>query len=414
MNKQQIKAAVSTAVLGVMSPLIMVMPASAATVTWTGATDDKINTATNWSGGVAPMDGDTVEFPASGFSGNTDNDATSLSLAKILFNGDNAGTSSWNYVISGNDLTITSSIEAIMTGSAGEQSIITNVTLDADVTFKTTGSNSLSIGADIPGSNKGGGGVYTLDLGTNDLTIDASGGTISLLGIIEGSGNIIKTGDGKVNIQGTTDDFTGATQLTAGELVATEFTTGNIVVNGGTLKGVSDLLGNVSMSDGNISPGLSPGCLGVSDLDLTGGNFNVEIGGTTVCTEYDSIAVDAGGTPTLGASTTLNVSLINDFNPAVNDVFAIITNDGSNPDVTGTFVGLENGDKFTQDEYTFQINYDAGTDGKNVVLLVTGTPSAPDTGVGTLISSPVATLIAAMAVAGAIYGIRYAENKRSK
>ena len=87
-------------------------------------------------------------------------------------------------------------------------------------------------------------------------------------------------------------------------------------------------------------------------------------------------------------------------------------NDGTDA-VEGTFKGLNDGDKFTLGAYTYQINYDAG-DGNDVVLLATGTPSAPDTGSNSLMSNPLTSIIAALMAAGAIAGYRFYETKKAR
>lgn len=409
MNKQQIKSAISAVVIGVLSPLAMVVPASAATQTFVSRSDahyltpsdrGKMAADLSWASGFGPTTGDTVEFPATTTFQTVTNDFTSLSLAKIVFNGEVTGSSSKSYTISGNNLTLTSGIDAIMTGSGGDHSVGVGVTLGGPVTFKTSGSNSLSVG----GEGK------TIALGTNDLTLDASGGTITLLGEITGSGKIVKSGTGKVKLMATPGTgYAGSIDVSAGEFTVDKtFGAANVVVSGGTLKG-SGSVGDVTMTSGSIAPGNSPGCLNTGDLAYTGGSFDVEIGGKAIAAcEYDNMV--ATGTVNLGSNTTLNVSLVNSFAPAKNDTFSIILND-SNDAVQGTFKGLADGDKFTLGGYTYQINYDAG-DGNDVVLLVTGTPSAPDTGVGSLISSPIVTLIAAISVAGAVAGYRIYDMKK--
>ncbi len=409
MRKNQIKSAISAAVLGVLSPLAMVMPVSAATQTFVSRSDadyltpadrGKMSADLSWVSGFGPVNGDTVEFPATATYQTITNDFTSLSLAKVVFNGEVSGTSSKSFTISGNNLTITSGIDAIMTGSGGDHSVGVGVTLGAAATFKTSGSNSLSVG----GEGK------TIALGTNDLTLDASGGTITLLGEITGTGKIVKSGTGKVKLMATPGTgYAGSIDVSAGEFTVDKtFGAANVVVSGGTLKG-SGSVGDVTMTSGSIAPGNSPGCLNASDLAYTGGSYDVELGGKSIAAcEYDNMV--ATGTVNLGSNTTLNVSLVNSFAPAKNDTFSIILND-SNDAVQGTFKGLADGDKFTLGGYTYQINYDAG-DGNDVVLLVTGTPSAPDTGVGSLISSPMVTLIAAISVAGAVAGYRIYDMKK--
>src|SRR5690606_26021972 len=105
-----------------------------------------------------------------------------------------------------------------MTGSGGDHHIKTSLTLSGDVTLKTLGSNTLTIGDGVHYGTKGGGGdEKTINLGTHDLIIDASGGTIILTGNITGSGNITKKGDGKVYFNTKAEDYTGSTTVERGE-----------------------------------------------------------------------------------------------------------------------------------------------------------------------------------------------------
>ncbi len=407
MSRKQIKAAVSAAVLGVLSPLTMLVPASAATKVWNGGTDDSFNTGANWDGAVAPINGDTAEFPSTALFAiesqvdmTPDNDISSLSLAKLVFSGDVTKSSS-NYVITGYALTLTSGIDAIMTGNGGEHQIKSDVTLGAAATFKATGSNALSVGDTST----------TLALGSNTLTLQNDGtGTITLLGKITGTGSIVKSGTGKVDIKTTagTGGYTGGLTIGAGETAVNENLGLPITVSGGTLKGTGTV-GTVTMSSGAVAPGNSPGVINTGNLTYTGGAYNVELGGTTAGT-FDQTNVT--GTVTLGTATDLGISLVNSFAPKVNDSFIIINNDATDA-VSGNFKGLKDGENVTLGSYTYQINYDGGT-GNDVVLLVLGTPSAPYTGVGSLITSPTATFIAAVAVLLAIGGIRVAELKKAK
>ena len=398
MNKKQIKATIASAILGVLSPLAMVAPASAATVTWTGTGDGGFNSALNWGGGVL-VGGDTAVFPSSGLYQSPSNDGGNISLVKIIFNGNVSGSSSKSYSITGDPITLASGIDAVMTGSGGDHSLgVVLLALGADQTFKTTGSNTLSIGAEST----------TLSLDTYDLTLDASGGTISLIGEITGSGNIIKAGTGKVQISTTpgTDGYTGSISVPSGELTATG-TLGDVTLTGGTLKGTGTV-GDVTMSSGAVAPGASPGVLNTGNLVYTGGTYAVELGGTGTG-EFDQTNVT--GTVALGTATNLTIALTGGYAPEVNDSFIIVNNDGEDA-VTGTFDGLADGDKIIGD-YTYQINYDGG-DGNDIVLLVTGNPAAPDTGVGSLITNPYVTLSAAAAVLIAVGAIRFAELKKAK
>jgi hypothetical protein len=404
MKKQQIKAGIASACLGVMSPMLMAA-AQAHAVSQTfvarSITDiGNMSASTSWESMTPPGTADTAVFPASATYQTINNDVTSLSLAKLVFSGENVGTSSKSFTITGNGLTITSGIDAIMTGSGGDHMVGVDVTLGGAVTFTTSGVDTLQVG------DTG----TVLNIGANDLFLQPNGGTITIAGEIDGSGTIAIDGTGKVNMLATAaTGYTGAVEITSGVFATTAETEGNIVLLGGTLKGNSDLLGTITMSGGTIAPGNSPGCLGTGDLAFTGGSYDVEINGAAQCTEYDSMTVV--GTVDLGSDTTLNVSRLDSFKPKVNDTFAIIVNDGTDA-VTGTFKGLANGSSFTVAGYTYQINYDAGQDNNDVLLLVKATPTTPDTGIGSLLTSPITAALSALAALSVVGGLKFAEQRR--
>ena len=367
--------------------LLSVAPASAATRTWTGQSNDYYSHGTNWESSIAPSSGDDAVFPASALNQTVDNNGMAVSLRKIIFNGEVSGSSSKSYVISGNEIEITSAVEAIMTGAGGDHAVATSVTLGGDTTFKTSGSNTLSIGAEDE----------TLDLGSHDLTIDASGGTISILGEVAGSGKLIKSGDGKLKLLATPGSgYSGSIDLSEGVLSIDEtFGAANVTINGGTLKG-SGSVGEITMTSGTIAPGNSPGCLNSSDMSLSGGSYDVELGGTSVTNcEYDNMVVT--GAVDLGSDTTLNLSLISGYAPSKDDTYSIILNDDTDA-ISGAFKGLDEGEKFTLGSYTYQISYKGG-DGNDITVKVTGTPSAPDTGSESILQRPWMTLALAAFVA---------------
>src|SRR6185503_5962428 len=94
-------------------------------------------------------------------------------------------------------------------------------------------------------------------------------------------------------------------------------------VSGGTVEGAGTLTANVNNTGGTLSPGLSAGQLNQTGAYTQGasGSFNVEIGGLTVGTQYDRAAIT--GAATLAG--TLNISLINGFEPNIGDTFTIMT-----------------------------------------------------------------------------------------
>jgi len=69
----------------------------------------------------------------------------------------------------------------------------------------------------------------------------------------------------------------------------------------------------------------------------------------------------------------LNVSLIDEFTPAVNHTFVIIDNDGSTDSVVGSFDDLSEGARFRVGLQQFEISY-VGGDGNDVVLTAVNRP----------------------------------------
>ena len=98
--------------------LIAADPASAATLRWTGghATSSDWSRLANWDTGTAPVDGDTLVFPAGAARLVNNNDIAGLRLAAIRFSGASGG-----YTLGGNGVVVTTSITS--TNSAGANTI---------------------------------------------------------------------------------------------------------------------------------------------------------------------------------------------------------------------------------------------------------------------------------------------------
>lgn len=118
----------------------------------------------------------------------------------------------------------------------------------------------------------------------------------------------------------------GATRLLGGNLGSTSGTP--LAFAGGILEGTGTVAGNVNNSAGEVSPGLSPGIItllhpyGAHNYTQGGsGSLKIEIGGPTVGTQYDRLAV--GGVASLAG--TLTVSLIGGYTPSIGDTFDILT-----------------------------------------------------------------------------------------
>ncbi|MEM6697278.1 MAG: T9SS type A sorting domain-containing protein [Bacteroidota bacterium] len=135
----------------------------------------------------------------------------------------------------------------------------------------------------------------------------------------------------------------------------------------GTLRADGDVEAvNFTFSSGStLEPGSSPGCLNFnSDEDFSGVNFDLEIEGTSACTQYDQVAVE--GTVSL-TNAVLNLS--GAYAPMDGESFVLIDNNGSADAVIGTFTGLAEGATFIFNNAELGISYQGG-DGNDVVLTV--------------------------------------------
>ncbi len=136
------------------------------------------------------------------------------------------------------------------------------------------------------------------------------------------------------------------------------------VENGAVILGNGVISGDVEVkSGGSLSPGNSPGCLSVNNLDYSaGGSLSAEIGGASACSQYDQLQVT--GTVTLGGS--LNATSYNAYVPVGGESYTIIANDATDP-VSGIFIGLAEGNIFSLAGKNMRISY-LGGDGNDVVL----------------------------------------------
>jgi fibronectin-binding autotransporter adhesin len=134
---------------------------------------------------------------------------------------------------------------------------------------------------------------------------------------------------------------------------------GNMSLQGGKLFGTGTVAASVN-SKASVTAGdtaTKAGTLSVNTYtQQSTGSLNVQIGGTTVGTQYSQLAV-ANGASLAG---TLNIKLINGFVPAIGNTFTILTTSAR----TGTFATV-NGLSINSSEH-FQIAYNA----TNVTLTV--------------------------------------------
>jgi autotransporter-associated beta strand protein len=148
---------------------------------------------------------------------------------------------------------------------------------------------------------------------------------------------------GQVTLDGPSAAINGAAGIDVGPDGTFRLQSGNVAVQwidnnnggtfqfvGGTLK-VKQVLGNLTNSGGVFSPGASPAVSVISgNFQQHSGSTVIEIGGTAVGTQYDSLVI-GGSALVVG---TLDVDLLNGYVPGVGDAFQVLTAMGG---VNGVF-----------------------------------------------------------------------------
>jgi autotransporter-associated beta strand protein/T5SS/PEP-CTERM-associated repeat protein len=158
--------------------------------------------------------------------------------------------------------------------------------------------------------------------------IDTNGHTISINTAFSGSGNLEKTGQGKLKL-GTASTHSGTTFVTAGEVIVTDVGAGDSVFGTsevwveqwGTLSG-NGTIKNLLRVSGTLSPGEVFGEIGTLTLNdrLALNHSSVVRIDLESSTSFDTIHLTSRGILFSGE---LYVSLVGDFRPQVGDSFKI-------------------------------------------------------------------------------------------
>jgi hypothetical protein len=213
----------------------------------------------------------------------------------------------------------------------------------------------------------------TINLNTNAFTSYVGAGNLTLnnTGTFEAANsNVVNfvggfANAGTLNVgSGSTINFNSGFTQTAGATVADGTLNLNngantLTVQGGMLSGGGTVKGSV-ISAGTVSPGSNLGTLNITGAytQQSGGALTIDLGGYGKGSSYSLLNV----TGAAGLSGTLNIALVNNFEPLVGDMFEIVDY-GSH---TGTFsnvTGAGNG-------FDFNVVYNAA----NIMLDVTASP----------------------------------------
>jgi hypothetical protein len=229
-----------------------------------------------------------------------------------------------------------------------------------------------------------GGGIQGTATITGPVTVD---GYLLLWGQFSVSGNITESSpnskvedrygsvtlNGSCTLSGPIIVIYGATLEVDGTLQCAAVQ----VSSQSTIKGTGTI--NAPVQEGSIfyppdtmAPGNPLGVLTTGDLSLyTNETFSATLDGPAAGTQYSQLAVN--GSVNLGSRSTLQLTLDNNYTPALGTTFTIINNEGSGP-VNGTFAGLPEGSVFAVDGTEFSITY-LGGDGNDVVLIARPPPA---------------------------------------
>ena len=235
--------------------------------------------------------------------------------------------------------------------------------------------------------------------GTGAFQVDTSGQTLTLSGLIDGSGGLVKTGPGNLTLSGS-KTYSGDTTIKGGTLSLG--TTGipnspNIIVGdagsiaavldvssvtGGfsvgsaqTLKGIGTITGPVNVT-GVLAPGVGIGTLSSGALNfLSGSTYQYQVN-SSVATSAGADLQIATGALSLAGTVNLSLSNLGVGSFAVGTVFSLFSYPGSGLWTSGLFTynssTLAEDATFSFAGRSWSIDYDATTKGANVAGTQTG------------------------------------------
>lgn len=205
--------------------------------TWNGGapTDLLWSGAANWSPNAVPTAGSVLVFGGIATTDVATVNDIGGNFSEIRFGGSVGGFSISPLTVNGNVLTVSDGITATHSGAACTLS--NNLSLGGNQTFSLLGSSNLNITGAV--------GLSGFDLTTR---CDPASGTpqLNLDARLSGTGNLIKSGSGLVQLGGTgtaSNSYTGTTTVLAGEL---RLTRGTIVAPANCIPGALIIGGGVN------------------------------------------------------------------------------------------------------------------------------------------------------------------------
>lgn len=326
--------------------------ATAAVRTWDGGgTDGNWGTAANWTTDVAPVAGDDLVFPATSAQF-----ATSCNIG-FLTTFNTITVEGGAYTFGGNPIRLSNGISA----TGGTPTFNLAITLAGPQTILTGTGVTLT--------------TVILSIGSFPVTIDGPG--ITGIGLLSGSGVITKNGLGAAGIVAAAGYSGGLIHNNGIFVVDANIPSSTVNINSTAPSGtaISGFGGTGTVGHTNVNSGV----LSAGTLTSPTGILNIN-NGLTFSADGNYVCKISGTTPGANGHDQLNVTgsvilnnarlgplPLNGFQPAVNDTFVILRNDGTDA-IGGTFLGVPEGAVFSGPLNTaFQITY-LGGDGNDVSI----------------------------------------------
>ncbi|MEM9835713.1 MAG: fibronectin type III domain-containing protein [Bacteroidota bacterium] len=237
--------------------------------------------------------------------------------------------------------------DAVLTSDAGTLSVGSTATININNVRR--GLNGLLL------INDGTIGIIT----TSSDAINTGGdctnnGSISMANV-DSDGIDLESGSTFTNT-GTINIADASSQALEGSLFD-QTATGELFIAGEVTSAVQLATGSA------LHPGSSPGCVDSETLsNLTGVELNIELEGTTPCTEYDQLQLGVQAVDITNGVLVLS----GDYVPTAGETFVLIER-SSTSSIVGNFVGLPEGATVDFNGVELEITYQGG-DGDDVVL----------------------------------------------
>ncbi|MEI6729282.1 MAG: CUB domain-containing protein, partial [bacterium] len=284
--------------------------------TWTGNNGNSWSDVGNWSGcsGAAPVNGKNLIFPSSASNYSMDNDISGLSLSNVAI----ATLNNSNYSLSGNNLTINSSIDF---AGAGNNYFEFNNDI---TTYGLSGTGNLNFGSGNSITISGNTGNYTFagNINGNGYINKSNGGTQTLNNVTVGTSTTINVNGYFLQLSGNTNIYGPLNNNSGGGLLYNQ----NSTINHNSL----------NQNGGNIN--LGPGVIAnLENYNYTSGNFGADASGVN---NYGKAVVTGNNNLDLNGKTA-SMRFFGSYN--VGETYTILSSSGGNAQFSGQFSNLPAG-----------------------------------------------------------------------